>query len=333
MNSAQMISGVSTAFPRMFSRFATVRFATITTLLGAAILVSIFAIVQHANLHPSPAKVVADYIDALENHDIKRCLDLSEGMVGEIAQIKANNPRALWDKLIQEHYDKSIQAFNSVPEVTENLNMLYPHGVSWKITETRRTPEATIVYVTFDFPTLEQAPYENGKFLKQSMTQFNLSPKSGLMIGFDRVEAGNVFYENVPPMIFTAAWSSDNMAHDIYLHATAAGGAAPFHWNVQCGDLTFSSVTMMFKDTTGNRQTKIGVRLKEPYPKEPLECEMRIADDGGNADRVAISIPHLFTPMLDNYCFMREPWSLRQSVKLERQRCMGKTLPMRPQPN
>jgi len=105
-----------------------------------------------------------------------------------------------------------------------------------------------------------------------------------------------MFYENVPPMIFTAAWSSDNMAHDIYLHATAAGGAAPFHWNVQCGDLTFSSVTMMFKDTTGNRQTKIGVRLKEPYPKEPLECEMRIADDGGNADRVVITIPRLFTP-------------------------------------
>jgi len=186
------------------SKLKTSRFAF------AVIIVPVLALalmaLQRATTNASPAKVINEYIAALEQHDLKRCLDLSDSTVVQIDAIKANNPKALWPNLIQAYYDNSIRARQSTPGYFQSLNSFFPPGVAWKITETRNTPNGTVVYVTFDYPTLEQGPYWEGSILKQMIYQFTLNPKNGLVKDYGSVPSSFVFYPKGTPMVFRAFW-------------------------------------------------------------------------------------------------------------------------------
>jgi tetratricopeptide (TPR) repeat protein len=174
-------------------------------------------IAQGTNQAGSSA-VVAKYMSAFQKRDIKAIIDNTYNYQREVAQIKAQNPQALWPKLIAEYYAKKTAALSQAPGYWQNytesvLGMsgdpaqgirslfgLIPHSSKWAITEARPGPQGTTVYVTVNYPDISEAPIAGPQVLKQTILNFTLSTPPTLIVAMQKVSKADVFWTGGPDL-------------------------------------------------------------------------------------------------------------------------------------
>jgi hypothetical protein len=278
--------------------------------------------------------VVARYIAALQTNDSKTLIDLSYGYQNQLDQIKAQNPQVLWPKLTKEYYDSKISSLTSQAGVISGLlqglsgdpaqqihslqSLLLP-DTKWKVSETRSDHvqdsiqyggyDRTIVYVTIDYPSLNDSPFVDGKFLKETMLEFDLSTKSQLVMTVNHLAQGDTPWD-APLMIMNTLWSREALAGHGTLRAEAVGGKPPFTWTPRCGSFNLSHKV----DDPDVRHLVIDLSDLPTRAISSLHCTIAVADSSGQSDAVGMTVPQMFSGW-NAYCFVRPPWLSRGQAR------------------
>lgn len=283
--------------------------------------------------------VAARYIEAIQKGDFKTVIDLSYGYQAEVAQIKAQNPQVLWPKLTNEYYDAKIAALSKKPDSSGTYlasflqamtsdpaqqiqfmqNMVLPNA-NWKVTETRTEHardsfdgheyDRTIVYITVTFPTLNDSPFVDGKFLKETILEVDLNAKLQQVMTVGRVAQGDTPWD-APVTILNAKWQREGLAGMGGLSAEAFGGKAPYTWKPVCGPYDLSN-SIINQPTNQQVPASLVVNLQR-FPTNvafPLHCYLTVTDGNGQSDAVGITVPQMLTGVSD-LCYVREPWFSR----------------------
>src|ERR1035437_1392864 len=287
-------------------------------------------------LNEEAAGVGRRYIAAVGVRDLKTIIDLSYSNQDEIATIKAQNPQILWPKLIKEYYDART---SPVPK-TLSIAGLDLTNAKWSISETRTSHvedsiqfgpyDRTVVYVLVDYPSVKDAAYIGGKFLKETILQFEINSKSQLVMGAERLPQGDTPFDKIPFMIMNAFWNAEGLG-GLRFSAQTVGGTPPFQWNVQCGgqDMRKLNSASVSADPTSGR-VFVELRARFPDGSFPLQCLLDVKDGAGQADTVGVTVPKMFTGLLDGYCWVRAPYLDRNQglPNMGNGKCLGPVLPM-----
>ena len=287
--------------------------------------------------------VATKYISAIQKHDYQTIIDLTYAYQQKVNEIKAQNPQVLWPKLTTEYYDSQIAAFSQQPGFWQNYNegllgmtgdptqairamagILLPNS-KWKVTESRTEHvrdsialgeyDLTTVYVTVDYPSVDESPFLDGKFLKEIIVALSLHTKTQLVIGLQRLPQGDVSWGHIPFMIFNATWVADGL-FGLKFNAYAVGdGKPPFVWSMQCASIdlaTYKNATF----TPDPAAPHLSVNLNARFPESsfPLPCSLSAKDSAGHADAASITVPKMFTGPVQAYCWARAPWGTRGQV-------------------
>jgi hypothetical protein len=282
--------------------------------------------------------VAARYIEALQKGDFRTVIDLSYGYQAEVAQIKAQNPQVLWPKLTNQYYDAKIAALSKRPDSGTYLatflqgmtgdpaqqiqfmqNMVLPNA-NWKVTETRTEHaqdafdgheyDRTVVYITVTFPTLNDSPFVDGEFLKETILEVDLNAKLQQVMTVGRVAQGDTPWD-APVTIMNAKWQREGLAGMGGLSAEAFGGKAPYTWKPVCGSYDLSNSII---NQPANQQVPASLVVNlQRFPTNvafPLHCSLTVTDGNGQSDAVGITVPQMLTGVSD-LCYVREPWFSR----------------------
>lgn len=279
------------------------------------------------------------YIEALQKGDFKTIIDLSYGYQVEVSQIKAQNPQVLWPKLTKEYYDAKIAALGNKPGFWEAYmqgmmgdpaqqirfmqSLLLPN-VKWKVTETRSDQvqasiqfggyDRTIVYITVNYPTLNDSPFVDGKFIRETILEFDLNTKSQLVMALGRLPQGDTAWDG-PLMIMNTSWQLEGLAGTGHLRAEAIGGKAPYTWMPKCGPYDLSKQLTKY-DGLGRPIDQRNVPFlmvdlgRFPNNVFPLRCVVTLTDGAGQTDTVGMTVPKMLTGF-NAYCYVRAPWFSR----------------------
>lgn len=292
------------------------------------------------------ATVVTRFIQALQGRNYKTVIDLSYQYQSEISAMKAQNPQALWPKLIKEYYDSRLGSLDRKTASGQNLGEalrgmigdpghdirsmegLLPPGCKSKVTETRADHvkdsiqfggyDRTIVYVMVTYPTIEDAPFVDEKFLKEAILEFDLNSKSQLIMKMGRLPQGDTPWD-APLMIMNTSWQLQQVPFsgqlDGHLRAEAIGGKSPYIWRPVCGSNDLSK-NLTKRDGLGQPIDQRNV----PYLMVdldrfsnnmfPLRCTVTVTDETGKSDTVAMTVPRMLTGF-NAYCYVRAPWFSR----------------------
>jgi hypothetical protein len=282
--------------------------------------------------------VATRYIEAVQKADFKTVIDLSYSYQAEVAQIKAQNPQALWPKLTKEYYDAKIASFSEktdymglylqglqgmtgdpAQQIQFMRNMVLPNA-KWKVTETRTEHvqdsiqfgpyNRTIVYITVTYPTLKGSPFVDGKFLKKTILEFDLNAKVQQVMTVGRVAQGDTPWD-APVTIMNAKWQREGLVGMGGLSAEAFGGKAPYTWKPVCGSYDLSN-SIIDQPTNQQIPASLVVNLRQ-FPTNiafPLHCSLTITDGSGQSDTVGITVPQMLTGV-NELCYVREPWFSR----------------------
>jgi hypothetical protein len=282
--------------------------------------------------------VAARYIEALQKGDFRTVIDLSYGYQAEVAQIKAQNPQVLWPKLTNQYYDAKIAALSRKPgsgtylatflqgmtgdpaqQIQFMQNMVLPNA-KWKVTETRTEHvrdqfdgheyDRTVVYITVAFPTLNDSPFVDGEFLKETILEVDLNAKLEQVMTVGRVAQGDTPWD-APVTIMNAKWQREGLAGMGGLSAEAFGGKAPYIWKPVCGPYDLSN-SIINQPTNQQVPASLVVNLQR-FPTNvafPLHCSLTVTDGKGQSDAVGITVPQMLTGVSE-LCYVREPWFSR----------------------
>ncbi len=285
------------------------------------------------------ASVANRYIEALQKGDFKTVIDLSYGYQSEVNQINAQNPQVLWPKLTKEYYDAKIASLTNKPGFWESYmqgmmgdpsqqirfmqSLLLPN-VKWKVTETRSDHaqdsiqfggyDRTVVYVTVTYPSLNDSPFVDGKFLKETILEFDLNTKSRLVMTLGRLAQGDTPWD-APLMIMNTSWQLEGLAGTGHLRAEAIGGKAPYTWRPVCGSYDLSG-NLTKRDGLGQpidlRSVPVLMADLARFPNNifPLRCTVTVTDGAGHSDTVGMTVPRMLTGF-NAFCYVRTPWLSR----------------------
>lgn len=279
------------------------------------------------------------YIEALQKGDFRTVIDLSYGYQAEIAQIKAQNPQVLWPKLTNQYYSAKIDALSKKPDASGTYlatflqgmtgdpaqqiqfmqNMVLPNA-KWKVTETRTEHvqdqfdgheyDRTVVYITVTFPTLNDSPFVDGEFLKETILEVDLNAKLQQIMRVGRVAQGDTPWE-APVTIMNAKWQREGLVGMGGLSAEAFGGKAPYTWKPVCGPYDLSN-SIINQPTNQQVPASLVVNLQR-FPTNvafPLHCALTVTDGKGQSDTVGITVPQMLSGVSE-FCYVREPWFSR----------------------
>ncbi len=289
--------------------------------------------------------VATRYIEALQKADFKTVIDLSYGYQGEVSQIKAQNPQVLWPKLTKDYYDAKIATLANKPGFWEAymqgmmgdpaqqirfMQTLMLPNVKWKVTETRADHvqdsiqfggyDRTIVYITVNYPTLNDSPFVDRKFLKETILEIDVNSKSQLVMTLGRLPQGDTAWD-APLMIMNTSWSLSQVPFtggiDGHLRAEAIGGKAPYTWTPRCGPVDLSR-NLTKRDGLGQPIDQRNVPFLmvdlDAFPRNsafPQHCTVTVTDGTGQTDTVGMTVPRMVTGLINAYCFVRPPWFSR----------------------
>ena len=207
--------------------------------------------------------------------------------------------------------------------------LLLPN-VKWKVTETRADHvqdsiqfgeyDRTIVYVTVDYPTLNDSPFVDRKFLKETILQIDVNSKSQLVMTLGRLPQGDTPWD-APLMIMNTSWSLSQVPFtggiDGHLRAEAIGGKAPYTWTPRCGSVDLSK-NLTKRDGLGQPIDQRNVPFLmvdlDSFPKNsvfPQHCIVTVTDGAGQTDSVGMTVPKMVTGLMNAYCCVRPPWFSR----------------------
>jgi tetratricopeptide (TPR) repeat protein len=281
---------------------------------------------QGARDTEQPKKVVARYIQAIQQADLKTIIDLQSNTPGQIAAIKASNPQALWAHLIGQYYDEKISSLSKDISSRGNYFQAFlPPSCKWSISEVRADADTAEVYVTVDYPLASDAPiaqqFDRGpirgsaKLLKHTILKFLVYTRSQL-IGdlsgaveyvffgrstFVRFEQADVYWETHPFRILNASWEQGS---GVFLNIDVIGGSPPFNSTTKCGSLK----PKMHEDAN---ISIMWYGIEDEH--FPLRCSVKVTERLGQSDEVAFTVPQ--TPrgqlFISTYCWVRNPWRLR----------------------
>lgn len=266
-------------------------------------------------------------------------IDLSNGYQSEVSQIKAQNPQVLWPKLTKEYYDAKIATLANKPGFWEAYmqgmmgdpaqqirfmqSLLLPN-LKWKVTETRSDQvqdsiqfgryDRTIVYVTVTYPTLNDSPFVDGKFLKETILEFDVNAKSQLVMALGRLAQGDTPWD-ASLMIMNISWQLERLAGSGHFRAEAIGGKAPYTWTPRCGSYDLSKILTRY-DGLGRPIDQRNVPFlmvdlgRFPNNVFPTRCVVTVTDGAGQTDTVGITVPKMLTGF-NASCYVRVPWFSR----------------------
>jgi hypothetical protein len=157
---------------------------------------------------PGANTVVARFIAATQRKDLRAVIDLVEFYQGEIANIRNQNPKVLWPKLIEEYYNSKIESLSSGRERIGGLELttalyLLRDSCKWRIAESRVGPGTATVYVVVDYPSAQDSPTAEdfsqdsrgvSRVLKQTLLKFTVSANPPLIHTINKVAKGDVFW-------------------------------------------------------------------------------------------------------------------------------------------
>jgi hypothetical protein len=164
----------------------------------------------------SQSSTLARYIQAIQKRDVKTIIDLSGFYQQHVADIKAQNPRALWPKLIGEYYESTIPRFTAEPsggasfaemsfgmmgDPAQGIRaalVLLPSSCKWAISETRPGPQADSVYVTVEYPEIKDAPVVGSQILRHTILQFMVDRPTGLVGPMQKVTQADAYWTGGP---------------------------------------------------------------------------------------------------------------------------------------
>jgi hypothetical protein len=263
-----------------------------------------------------PKVVVTRYIKAVQNRDYKTIIDLTASYQGEVAVIKASNPQVLWSKLIDEYYQQVTKLLSNRTGELRSTAALLPESCKWIVIEIRGgrvgpvfdSHEATIVYVSVNYPLWREAPLIGTKLLKSAIVQFSLDRQAQLVLGVSRVTAGDVFAEE-PMRILRVTVQMGFEGIDVGY--AMVGGTAPINCSAQFGTAQrqqdcsrgarFSWEELGIPEGSG-----FGWRTRE----REFKVHLRAVDAKGRTDEAYLSVPVFRSQIfpLWSYCWVAEPW-------------------------
>jgi hypothetical protein len=284
--------------------------------------------------HPARPNVVAKYIEAIQKRDFKTIIDLTLYYQQEVADIKAQNPQAVWPKLIGEYYQSHISKMSKPAEYWQSYSEdvgamtgdparslrsaeeLFPATCKWTISETRRQHvvsqwdgrqfEQETHYVAVDYPSWEDAPLIENKLLAKTIVQIVVHAGAGLILGVERVAAADTTRQE-PFRISSLTW---NQFNDLSMSVTVAGGAAPFSCTIQIGPFR-----------TGQDCYQPGAKAlhaefkSQSIGRPPWPVRLQVRDSQGRTDEASLLVPGFLPGMggssLYEYCWVRDPWLQR----------------------
>ena len=139
-------------------------------------------------------QTVARYIQAIQRHDFRTVVDLTEGHQQAIKRIKSENPQFLWPKLVSQYYESATSE-----EASRGWLSMFPSGCKWEITETRRGVPKTVVYVIVSYSSPANSPIDAARRMKQAVLSFEVATASGLVSSIGRTRTGDVYWP-IPPL-------------------------------------------------------------------------------------------------------------------------------------
>lgn len=179
----------------------------------------------------NPEKQTEKFLTAVKKNDFKTIFEMTYYYQTELAQIRSNNPKALWQKLTIEYYESKKNAFfgkkeesltdawvrfggelfgtptDPVENVRTLMNLLTPSS-KWKVLESKRERhfdqwsgrqiDVFVVYVSLGYKTVENSPLIGSKVLKEAILGFILEAKTVLYMRSSRVVKGDVYWGGDP---------------------------------------------------------------------------------------------------------------------------------------
>lgn len=284
-------------------------------------LVAILGLWRTGSRANSPATIATEYVKALQSKDRKTITHLTHDVEREIAAIKANNPQALWEKLIAAH-DARL-AKEAEQRLDDETVACLTQGASWRITKSEAEGNATVVYVNVTYPKIEDSPWIGGQFLEAAVFQFTVT--SNLVRSVTRLFVTRL---TVPLMVFTTSWAQG--PGGLKLRATAVGGTLPYSWSSECGGVKFITQDRRAwwgLENLGPDEALFQTTNLSQFNPEPVPCLMTVTDAKGAVDHGHFIVPKIETPGMGFYCFMRSPW-VNRGVKANPECIGGALLPI-----
>lgn len=309
----------------------------------AGTALALFFLVPHQGLraqgsaNSSPSVVAGRYIQAIQKRDLRTVIGLTYAYQQDVAKIKAQNPKALWPKLLGEYYQGKITSFSKKPgywqaygetlgammgdpaQSIRAMEALLPPGCQWKISETRRQPVVNhwngrqynqeTDYVTVEYPSWQDAPLEGDKLLQKAILEFTLDAGAQLITGMGKVSAGDAYRKS--PLRIVNMTLGENYAGMNLLFA-AVGGTPPFTCSIQFGSLRVARNCS--RSATGNFY--VNFDWSSLHERPPLPVRVELSGSQGQSDGVSFTAP-AFPPVqlniypLWHYCWVRDPWYQR----------------------
>jgi len=185
-----------------------------------------------ASQSPGDTSVIPRFIGAIQKRDFKTVIDSTFHYQSEMARIKEQNPKILWDKLLSEYYNEKISKLSvdqgywgnyaetllrATGDPVQNIRaaILYlPPSCKWTISESRTQSLSdsltygphtrTIVYVIVNYPSIETSPATDKGRLKQALLVFTIRGGTQLIMDIGRIEKGDVYWP-IPALSLEAA--------------------------------------------------------------------------------------------------------------------------------
>jgi len=159
-----------------------------------------------------PHKVPRVFLSAVQSRDFQTVVDLTAFWQDEIADIKARNPKALWEEAVGAYRKGKITALSeSKPgywrEYGEalrglmgdpigdirGLSRLLPGSARWTINEARANGSRIICYVAIDYPDISEAPVAGSQLLRRTIVEL-VCDSRGLFVSARQLQDGNAFW-------------------------------------------------------------------------------------------------------------------------------------------
>lgn len=288
--------------------------------------------VYSANINP--AKQTEQFLNAVKAKDFKAIFDMANYYQEGISNIKANNPKMLWQKLINEYYENekkrvfrreegfSWQSYleSSLPDIhpatyIQALMIFLPDNSKWKVVESKKgilqdsmRVERSVfkVYITLTYKTAEESPLIDSRLFKEAIFEVIFDAKTGLYMQSSRLGNGDVFWDKVPLKIINIRWSADGFS-GLHLFIKGIGGIPPYYSTTMCGEWIVEKLKEVNIESNAD---SISIHIRTAFPDEsfPLQCNISITDKSGKEDIRIFTVPKMFTGVLDSFCYVTSPW-------------------------
>jgi len=293
----------------------------------------------------SPEKRVEKFLKAVKEKDFKTIFAATYYYQMKLSEIKSSNPKVLWEKLTTEYYESEKNAvikgekkssffgstshFTFIIEPTKDIRALMNTlntPCKWKVIETTRKLMPDVfsgrqydvfkVYVSLNYPKIDESPLINGKLLKKRIWSLYIDAKTGLYIKYYYLEKGDVYWENVPLRVLSVSWSADSLMGLNPLKIRGIGGVPPYHSTTKYGNCIIEKLGRVSKPFFGDNTTIfinvgrggewMGFKncIEGSGGSFPLKFTISLSDKSGQRDVASFTVPEVFGA----YSWVANPW-------------------------